>query len=340
MNNEKQVVATTGEKFVETIFKIAMDRSGTFEASDEQRERIRRYFDAMDQAIWTAEQNRVKKNKNNKDHKWDETLEYKWGNVRVDNELAHALLDCSKLGLDMSVPNHLSPVLYKDKANNQYVFTLIPGYRGYELIAHKYALVDFLDVKVELVYSSDKFVPRKADKNNPYDTYEWEITNPFDRGEVVGGFAYVVYDDQRRNTLFILTKHDIEKRKPAAASANFWGGTAKEWVDGKQEVVQKEGWYEEMCRKTIAIYAYKRIPTDPQKIDACYRNVSDGYAFSKDVAEADYEVKAKAVDATVVDVPQIAEQTAVQAPLPQQVVAEAHEEVTSAATSRRPAWAL
>ena len=340
MSEKSLIPQTMGEKFIENIFSIAMDRSGSFVVSDEQKERIRRYFEAMDRAIIVAEQNRVKKNKNNQDHKWDETLEYKWSNVRVDNELAHALLDCSKLGLDMAVPNHLSPVLYKDKANNQYVFSLIPGYRGYELVAHKYALVDFLDVKVELVYSTDKFVPHKADKNNPYDTYEWEITNPFNRGEIVGGFAYVVYEDVRRNTLFILTKYDIEKRKPQAASANFWGGEAKEWVDGKRETVQKEGWYEEMCKKTIAIYAYKRIPTDPQKIDACYRNVSDGAGFTKDVLAADAEVKGAIKNAEVVQIP---ETTTVEMPVQPQPAAqeEVPAPVTEApkAVKKTPSWA-
>lgn len=342
---EKQIIDTQdklplGDEFVQRIFNIVMDRSGKIEIPAEQRERIRRYFEAMDRAVMLAEQNRIKKNKNNKEHKYDETLEYKWSNIRVDNELAHALLDCAKLGLDMSLPNHLSPVLYKDKANQQYVFSFIPGYRGYEMIAHKYALVDFIDVKIELIYSNDKFIPHKADKNNPYDTYELEISNPFDRGEFVGGFAYVIYEDQRRNTLHILTKKDIEKRKPQTASANFWGGTTTEWVNGKSQTVEKDGWYEEMAKKTIAIYAYKRIPSDPQKIDAAYRNVSESNTVKKDFLDVDAEVSEAIETAKVVDIPTaIPEKISFQQPVSSSVPLQEEVPVEKTAPKTvRPSW--
>ena len=64
---------------------------------------------------------------------------------------------------------------------------------------------------------------------------------------------------------------DILKRKPEYASANFWGGKATEWqtVDGKRKKVEveKEGWFEEMCRKTLIreVYSAKHLPRDPQK---------------------------------------------------------------------------
>ena len=94
----------------------------------------------------------------------------------------------------------------------------------------------------------------------------------------MGGFGYIEYENATKNKLIIMTRKDIEKRKPQYASANFWGGKTKEWKtgeDGKryQEEVEVEGWYDEMCLKTLVreVYSPKHIKLDPMKIDENYQ---------------------------------------------------------------------
>ena len=105
------------------------------------------------------------------------------------------------------------------------------------------------------------------------ESYEFEINNPFDRGNIVGGFGYIEYPDSTKNKLVIMTKKDIEKRKPSYASVEFWGGTKKEKKNGKWQETEIDGWYEEMCLKTIKreVYSSKNIPLDPKKIDDNYQ---------------------------------------------------------------------
>ena len=39
--------------------------------------------------------------------------------------------------------------------------------------------------------------------SHPVASYEFEITNPFDRGDIVGGFGYLEYDDPTQNLSLI-----------------------------------------------------------------------------------------------------------------------------------------
>jgi len=66
---------------------------------------------------------------------------------------------------------------------------------------------------VEVVYSKDKFTPLKKSKGNPIESYEFEIVEPFDRGEIIGGFGYIEYDEPSKNTLVLMSKAAMNKRK-------------------------------------------------------------------------------------------------------------------------------
>ena len=115
---------------------------------------------------------------------------------------------------------------------------------------------------------------------------------------MVGGFGYIEYTDPQKNELVIMTLHDIEKRKPAYASPNFWGGTQKVWENGKQVEKQSEGWFEEMCIKTIKreIYSAKHIPRDPKKIDDAYQYMKMREArFAEMEAQAEIDANANGV---------------------------------------------
>jgi len=246
--------------------------AGAIQVTDYQRQLIQGYFIAIDRALKLAEEARIRKNENNKDHKYDNNLPVTWNNVNL-NDLALDVVHYARMGLDMMQDNHLFPIPYRNNKTNKYDITLMPGYNGIQYIAEKYAVETPQAVTIELVYSTDTFKPIKKSKDNKIESYEFEINNAFDRGEVVGGFGYIEYADPLKNKLVIMTKKDIEKRKPAYASAEFWGGTSKVWENGKQVEKETDGWYEEMCLKTLKreVYSAKYIPRDPKKIDDAYQ---------------------------------------------------------------------
>lgn len=300
-NNEVMAAQIpNSQHFANRVLKEFGDTSGQVQATPAQRRLIQGYFIGIDQALKTAEEYREKKNKNNYDHSYDELLPYTWENVDISPKMAQNLMHYAKLGLDMTLPNQLSPVFFKDNKKGKYVCAFIPGYEGRRIVAQKYALLPFLNVIAELVYSTDEFIPHKKDKNTPFDCYEFNIKNPFNRGEVVGAFGYVVREDERQNELFFLTKDQIDKRKPEKASANFWGGEATVWENTKKVTKVIDGWYEEMALKTMKNYVYKHITIDPQKVDDNYA----GYLSAEsDVNEARMTAEVeKNANSTVIDI--------------------------------------
>jgi recombination protein RecT len=184
-----------------------------------------------------------------------------WENVNMES-LARSVVAYARIGLDPAQKNHINMIPYKNNTTGKYDIGFIEGYRGIELKAMKYGL-DVPDaVIVELVYTNDKFKPIKKSLNNPYESYEFEIVDAFDRGEIKGGFYYHIYSKYpEKNKLVIMTLKDIEKRKPKYASSEFWGGEKDVWKDGKKVgTEQVEGWFEKMCYKTI----YRALTTISQ----------------------------------------------------------------------------
>jgi len=280
---------TMSERFTNLVLReFGNNVAGALQVSEYQKRLIQGYFIAIDRALKIAEEARIRKNESNKDHKYDNNLPVTWNNVNL-NDLALDVVHYAKMGLDMMMDNHLFPIPYKNNKTNKYDVTLMPGYNGIQYIAEKYAVEQPKAVTIELVYSTDTFKPIKKSKDNQVESYIFEINNPFDRGEIVGGFGYIEYEDPVKNKLIIMTKKDIEKRKPAYAAAEFWGGTTKVWENGKQVEKETDGWFEEMCLKTIKreVYSAKHIPRDPKKID-------DNYQYMK-MREARYaELEAQA----------------------------------------------
>jgi recombination protein RecT len=271
-------VLNHGERFKNAVIKEY--GSGVVELSDRQKGLTQGYFVCIDRALKTAEEGRVQKNKYNRDHKWDNNVPVTWENVNIP-ELARDIVTNAKLGLDMTIPNHLFPIPYFNKDTQKYDVTLMKGYAGQIHIVEKYALHKPKNVVVELVYSTDYFVAVKKSKDNPVESYEFTIEKPFERGELRGGFGYIEFEDPTRNKLIIMTMEEIMKRKPKYASAEFWGGTKtkKVWNSEKncyekeEAEVQVEGWLPEMCLKTIKreVYSGKYLPIDPDKVDDNYQ---------------------------------------------------------------------
>ena len=300
---EKQPL-TMSERFTNTVLKeFGSNIAGALQVTDYQRQLIQGYFIGIDRALKMAEEARIRKNENNRDHKYDNNLPVTWANTNL-NDLALDVVHYARMGLDMMQDNHLSPIPYKNNKTNKYDITLMPGYNGIQYIAEKYAVEKPLNVITELVYSTDKFKPIKKSKDNKIETYEFEITDAFDRGEIKGGFGYIEYADPLKNKLIIMTLKDILKRKPQYAAAEFWGGKVKKWEAGKQVEVESDGWFDEMCLKTIKreVYSSKNMPRDPKKIDDNYQ-----YMKMKEARYAEIEAQSEIdsfANTTIIDTTQ------------------------------------
>ena len=254
---------TPGERFSEMVIREFTGHSGSPELGSYQRRLIQNYFISIDLALKLAEERRMKKNE-----KYRDALEVSWKNINMQN-LALDVVACARIGFDPALPNHINMMPFKNNTTKKYDIVFIEGYRGKELKSMKYGYKPPDDVVVEVVYSEDEFKPFKKDKNNSIESYVFEVTHPFDRGEIIGGFYYHSYQDNpTKNILMFYNLHEIEKRKPKYAAAEFWGGEKDKWENGQKVGKEKvEGWFHEMVWKTIYRAAYSAITIDGQKMD-------------------------------------------------------------------------
>lgn len=284
------VEETMSERFTKmVIHEFGGQFSGEIRVTDYQRHLVQGYFICIDRTLKKAEKDRLKKNQYNKDHKYDNNLEYSWNNINL-HDLAMSVINNAKIGLDMMQDNHLYAIPYKNNQLGKYDIELMKGYNGIQYVAEKYATEKPIAVTIDLVFSTDDFSPLKKNKDNTIENYDFKINKPFARGEIIGGFGYIEYADPKKNKLIIMTLKDILKRKPEYAAAQFWGGTVKKWKNGTATEKKIEGWYEEMCLKTVKreVYSAKNIPRDPEKIDDAYQ-----YMRLKETKQADSLARAE-----------------------------------------------
>lgn len=292
-------VAKTEEQSMSVRFmnKVVVEFSngvGEIALTSFQKRLAQNYFVAIDTALKLAEEKRQKKVKNK------DPLPIIWANVNMES-LSRNVVAAARIGLDPAQSNHINVMPFKNNTLNKYDIVFIEGYRGIELKSTKYGLEVPDSVTVELVYSTDRFVPIKKDRNSQVESYELEIMNPFDRGEIIGGFYYHYYKDKpEKNKLVIFTIKDIEKRKPQYASTDFWGGEKTIWKDGKvtgKETV--EAWHEKMCWKTLYRAAYKDLTIDSQKIDDDYmrlKSIEESYAEMEVAEEIEKNANGDVID--------------------------------------------
>ena len=264
MNENKEmapVVAaapSASQRFTNVIMREFTNSTGNVNMTPHQKNLIQGYFIGCDNALRAAEEKRLKKAA--KDDKWGEAarnqLPYTWKNVNIDAQLAQRIVAYAKLGLDMTLPNNLSAQPFMNGKNNKYDLLFWEEYRGRELKTKKYSFYPIKNMRYELVFSNDEFKVGKKDAFHTQESYEFNITNPFDRGKLLGGFAYIEFDDPQRNILLIMSKADIDKHKAASPSGGkgFW-----------------ENWYNEMALKTIVHKVCKQVTLDPEKIDPDFR---------------------------------------------------------------------
>ena len=286
-NELAEVKATPSERFTQAVmreFPTGGDQQITLTSF--QKKLIQNYFIKLDGALKEAEAKRLSKSEQYRD-----PLPYTWQHVNM-NKLAQDVVAYSSIGLDPLQKNHINPIPYKNKKTNQYDITFIEGFNGLELKAKKYGFQVPDDVIFELKYSTDKFKSHKKSLNNKVESYEFEITNDFDRGELEGGFYYMIYNENpEKNKLVVLNRAQIEKRRPEYASAEFWGGEKDNWEydQAKGKNVKKgkmkvEGWEEEMFLKTLKRHCWNSVNIDSQKIDDFLMRVLENESQSNERA--------------------------------------------------------
>lgn len=190
-----------------------------------------------------------KKNKENK--------EISWKNINL-NKLMLDSVHIVNLKLDGLLKNHLHIVPFWNTSKGQFDVNLQPGYLG-KLYYHCEMAIDRpIDVRFELVYETDIFQPKKKNYENEIETYDFQITQPFNRGNIVGGFGYIVYTDNAKNKLVILTESDFKKSEGFSKQKYFWDNNPKE-----------------MRLKTLVHRTVEHIQLDPEKINTSYLEIEN-----------------------------------------------------------------
>lgn len=242
---------TLSERFladVEKQFVAQMGRGVQFNALEQRL--VQHMYISVDQALKAAEEKRTKgwtAEKLATAH--EDPRAFTWHNVDRQ-KLAIDTVHRVSLGLDTLVPNHIWPIAYFNNAKGLYDIDLRIGYIGRDYVIRRFALEEPLDITYELVYSTDTFkaLPKSASRDT--EGYEFEITSPFDRGEIVGGFGYIAYPDSRKNRLVLVTQRDFNRSRSASKS-DFWA---------KNDV--------EMHLKTVYHRVAGKVTLDPAKVNA------------------------------------------------------------------------
>lgn len=284
----QQVSVSPSERFTGAIMKHFSQDNGGVQITPFQKRLCQSYFIKIDQMLKSAELKRMSKAEQYRD-----SLPYSWENVNM-NKLSVDVIAYSSVGLDPMQKNHLHPIPYKNNALNKYDISFTKGYNGIELVAKKYGIDVPDDVIIKIVYAKESFTPIYKDAENKKESFKHKPSeNPFDKGDIIGGYYYHVYfDTPEKNKLRVLSMRDIEKRIPKTASVEFWGGEKDIWKDGKKNGKEEvEGWKDEMVWKTIKRAAWDAVNIDSQKIDdniqkILYENEENEYEQPKQGSRA------------------------------------------------------
>lgn len=232
------------------------------ELTPEQKRLAQHLFLKVDEALKSLEAKRLQKGESQRQP-------IIWQNVNMQ-KLAIDAMRRVEIGLDALIDNHIHPIPYWNAKLAKYDLDLRIGYVGRDYYKRRYALVPPKHVIYELVYSTDKFRVIKRSAKNPVETYELEVTNPWDRGEIVGGFAYIVFEDETKNQVVLVPDREF-KRSEAMGNKEFWKSDPTE-----------------MKYKTVVNRATAKLWPDPEKTPASYHIVEAEYT-----AEVEAEVKEK-----------------------------------------------
>lgn len=236
VDNEKALLANRFTQKVLSCYGVVADKK---DVTEKEKMLISGYFVKVDDAL--KEQNIT----------WKEVEQQ-----GLLNDLALSMANKAVLGLDMRIDNHLNIIPSKNYNTGKITIKTITGYKGEIHKAKQFAVIPPLDIITELVYETDEFQPIKKSDG---DSYTFNIKNPFNRGNVIGGFAYTKFENPMLNRIFTMSIEQILERKPkyVKANDNFWSKHP-----------------EAMYKKTLAKEACKSIDLDVNKIEQ-FRNAVD-----------------------------------------------------------------
>lgn len=237
------------ERFIK---QVASEMEGAIgqgvEFTEKQKRLAINLFMKTDEALKNAEAERLSKGRTNK-------KPYTWDNVNMQ-KLALDSVHRIRLGLDALIPNHIHPIPYYNTKKGSYDMNLMIGYKGKQYYRVKHCVDKVVDIRYELVYSNDHFAVRAKSFDNPVEAYEFVIKSPFDRGKVIGGFAYIVFEEEVKNKLIVITEEKFKKIKDLSVSGPVW----KDWGD-------------EMRLKTLVHRATDYLTADPDAVTESYHYV-------------------------------------------------------------------
>ena len=240
---------TYSQRFTNVVIKEFGSQVGKLELTLYQQRLAQHLFVAIDRQLRDLEVKRQK------DKKKEKMTPIAWENINMP-KLAIDSVHRIELGLDALIPNHIHPVPYWNKRLEKYDLSLDVGYIGKDYYKRQMALDPPKDITYELVHANDDFEPIKKSAANKVEFYQFKVVNAFKRGEVIGGFGYIEYDDPTKNTLVLVSKDDMDKSQQAAKSKTFWDAHPTEM----QFVV--------LVRRTTA-----KINIDPEKVNASVMHV-------------------------------------------------------------------
>jgi len=180
----------------------------------------------------------------------NQPVPYKWENINLQ-KLALDAVHRVALGLDALIPNHIHPIPYFNKKLGKYDLDLRVGYAGKDYYRQQAAVETPVKIIYELVFENDHFKPLKKSIDREVESYEFEIKEPFNRGEIRGGFGYVMFEDPKKNFLVLVSEEDFKKSKQHAQNDTFW----------KKHPT-------EMRYKTLVHRTTEKLPIDPRKVNA------------------------------------------------------------------------
>lgn len=252
--------ATLSQRFIEKVqheFASAVGSSAGFTAHEKKL--ASNFYIFVDNALNSFEADRVKKNKSGSPIVWD--------NVNLP-KLAIDAVHRIRLGLDALIPNHLHAVPYFNSKVGKYDLDLRIGYVGKLYVAKQVSLYPIRDIRMQLVHEHDDFKAIMKNGLESEETYEFDVPKPFNRGEVVGGFGYIIFEDSSRNKLILVGEDKFKQYKNEAQSNAFWGK-----------------WGDEMRYKTLAHRVSEAVDVDPRKIHDSYHKVQDDDNMFKEVTQ-------------------------------------------------------
>lgn len=253
MGENAQISLT--QRFTNYVVSAYTDIAKGVPVGEKERALIANYYIEIDSALATSKQG------------------YTWKDINMMG-LSRSVSHLCKLGLDMKL-NHVSFLPFRNSKTGKVEMTSCISAKGWEHIVKSFSKEPVKNVIVELVYSTDTFRITKKDANHPYDNYVFEITNPFDRGTEIGGFAYCEFENQELNKLHVMSMKEILALKPQRADDTFWGKNSPS--------------YHKMLEKTVAKQLLKKIHLDPDKVNG-FKDTFD-YLQAEEIKGASLEAR-------------------------------------------------